>query len=223
MFRKNLSLFSVVILSLVASSGLARNRPTFQAVFGQYEQPEAQFFVAVSAGAKWLSVQHPAFTTTFIAPAFTLQAGVTLTPRFIIGAEVNGVTRRAQRVPGVNVFELAAASAGCSNCPGRPSGDQFVIATNVTFTNIAGRLDYAFLGNTGPFLAAMGGVSLLEGLPTDVAQAGNVGGVVGARAGYRYRLLEVLEILGEAGWQGQYFGNAQVNSVSVQGLFRVYL
>jgi hypothetical protein len=136
---------------------------------------------------------------------------------------MNGLSRRISRVEGRNIFELASSGAECLRCEPRPSGDQFIIVTNISITNIAFRFDYALFGNSSPYIAALGGISGIDGVPDSVAQSGNIGGVVGARLGYRYRLIRVLEVAAEGGWQGQFYEGGRVNTISLQALLRFYL
>jgi hypothetical protein len=182
-----------------------------------------EVFFAVSVGAKWIAMQHPAITTQFFSPALAMQAGINLSPNITLGVEANSFTRRIERKEGTNIFELAISRAGCNNCMGGASGSSAPIqATDFHVTSVGFRFDYALLGETGPYAALLAGLSGIGGIPPDVTLPSDLGVLVGARVGYRYRYNHTLELVAEGGWQGQFFGGAQVHGVSLTAGVRAY-
>lgn len=186
--------------------------------------PAPRFFGGASVGVSWTTVHHPALAADFFGPAYSVQGGASLSDHFQLSAQMEGLARYVSRTEGrpFALAELVASGADCTSC--RPKVlPGFVAATIVSFTTLSLRFDYAPFGKTGPFLAATGGLSVMDGFPPDAALSSPLGGTIGGRAGFRYRFNPVLELLGELALQAQFYRGASVTSASAGGAVRLYL
>lgn len=187
------------------------------------DSPVHQLFLSGSAGVSWAVFQHPMLTATTFAPTYTLQAGYAISPRFVVSAELEGLSQHVRREQHASPFDLVAAGARCETCVAGPEGG-WIASTTVSFTTVAARFDVSPFGETGPYAAGVLGVALSDGFPLDrTASFSTVGVSAGGRLGVRFRVNHTLEVLGEAGFQGQFYDRAQVLLPSAHGMVRLYL
>jgi hypothetical protein len=194
---------------------------------GEVTRPEV--FFAGSFGGTWASVLHPSFKADFAMPTYTLQAGVVLSSMFSVSVEADPYQHTLKRVrtsefavaPLGSVFETASSGVQCSNCSA-PAAAGWITSTNASFFGLNARVDFSPLGRTGPYVAAVGGIAMLQGFPDDAAQSGTVGGSVGARLGFRWRAHKVVELIAEGGWQGQFYDGARLSAFTGSGMMRLF-
>lgn len=205
-----------VLIALVASPAFAQRGLAA-------DSPVHQLFLSGSAGASWAFFQHPMLTGTTLAPTYTLQAGFSISPRFVVSAELEGLSQHVRRELHASPFELVTAGADCTKCAD-PAQGGWITSTTVSFTTIAARFDVSPFGETGPYAAGVLGVALTDGFPADrPANFSTVGVSAGGRVGVRFRVNHTLEVLAEAGFQGQFYNHAQVLLPSAHGMVRLYL
>lgn len=176
------------------------------------------FFVGLSAGVAWINPRILGLQPqSFLGSNLGLQAGYTINDRFSIGFEFTtaekGVTRGGQFEPfGVPV----TPQAGCDNCPPTPVGG-WVSKTTLLFGQVAPRVEYTPFGEKGFFLGAAPGVAFIQLLTPRAGFGGSL------RAGYRFRLVKIIDLGLEAGAQGQVYQDGHVFMVSGLAVFRPHI
>jgi hypothetical protein len=161
-------------------------------------------FVGLSGGIGYAWVKQPTINSNAFAVAIAgLHAGMNVSEHWALGAELltaeHAMTRNSAADPFMPTGFLSPQGA-CGKCADRPPPTGGWIAkTAATFTTIGPRIEYAPLGRDGLYFGLSTGVGLLLGVDTQVGFGG------GARAGYRYRIDNILGIGIEGGVQAQHF------------------
>jgi hypothetical protein len=161
--------------------------------------------VGISGGFAYATVRHPELlATSFAAPTLGLHAGYNVTERWSIGLEVTTMEKFVTRDSPGDPFVPKHPLAGCTNCELPPSGGYIGSITSV-FGTVAPRVEFTPFGRDGLFVGAAAGIGFITGIE------GRIGGGGTARAGYRFRVGEVLALALEGGVQGQiYYKDASV-------------
>ncbi len=187
------------------------------------DSPVHKVFLTSTVGASWVSAVHPLLRGEGVAPTFSVQAGVALTPFLLLSADMQSLSRYVTRELLGSPFDLIAAGADCTTC--RPPATVLEpLSTTVSFTSLNARVDLSPFGVTGPYAAASAGVAFNQGFPpgprNTVSPTGFSGG---GRLGFRLRVNRTLEVLAEVGFQGQWYDHARVLQPLAHGGLRLYL
>ncbi|MBK9262675.1 MAG: hypothetical protein IPM54_23095 [Polyangiaceae bacterium] len=164
---------------------------------------EKRAFIGLSGGAAYAMVNHPQILTDgFAAATLGLHAGYNVSERISVGFDVFTVEHGMKRSEGTEPFiptGYTRPQAGCTNCEPPPKGG-WVSETTAMFGTVGPRVEFSPFGRDGLYLGGSTGVAMMLGVDTQYG----FGGV--ARAGYRFRVGNVLGLGVEGGFQGQYFG-----------------
>jgi hypothetical protein len=148
-----------------------------------------------------------------------------------VGVEVNGlqavITREAGRgfVVGNASDEAAALSGGglrlrasCQDCRdnGPPRDGGYMVSGPLTALGISPRIEWAPLGETGPYAAASVGVGMMLGLDTRTGLA------LAGRGGVRARLAPAVALSAEGGATGFILDGANANAPFAAGRLDVF-
>lgn len=161
-------------------------------------------FVGLSGGVGYAWVNHPLINANSFAVATAgLHAGLNVSEHWALGAELMTAEIAMARQGAYDPFTptgFLAPQGLCGKCVDRPPPPGgFIKQTAATFTTIGPKIEVAPFGRDGLYLGLTTGVALLLGIDSQVGFGG------GARAGYRYRIDNVLGIGVEAGVQAQHF------------------
>jgi hypothetical protein len=205
---------AVVAAMLVAWSSFAQIRS---------DSVVHKLFLTGTAGASLVVAEHPLLRGGGAAPTFTLQAGGAITPFLSVSAEMHSLSRYVTRELLSSPFDLVASGADCTRCTAPPSALE-PLSTTISFNSLAVRVDLSPFGETGPYVAASGGLAMSQGFPPGPRNtASPVGYAAGGQLGFRYRVNRTLELLAELGFQGQWYDHARVLQPLAHGGLRLYL
>ncbi len=169
-----------------------------------YQAPakEKRVFVGLSAGGSYAMVNHPLINSTgFAAVTLGMHAGVNITDRWTVGGDITTFEHGMIRASGTDPFrptQFLEPQAGCNKCE-PPAAGGWISQTSATFTTVGPRVEFSPFGKDGFYLGLTTGLSVLLGIDTQFGFGG------AARAGYRYRVGNVLGLGVEGGLQGQRF------------------
>lgn len=160
-------------------------------------------FVGIWGGPGFANVVHPQLATNHVyGPLLALQIGLTLSRQWSVGLEFTNLDRGVERKTEKERFTSSATflhtQADCTKCSA-PTGAGPVLATTLLLDTVGPRVDFTPLGQTGPYLAASGGLSVVTMLDKRVGAGGT------AHAGFRFSIADVLFLGLEGGVQGQSF------------------
>jgi len=206
---------SLMLAMLIAGASSAQSFST------SAEPLWRRLFLGGSGGASYVFFEHPLLRGRALVPTYTVQAGLALSPIFTVGLEFDGLSRYVERESVSGPFSLFASAADCLNCVA-PAKGAIPLSVNASFTTVAGRFDVAPLGTRGPYAAGLVGVALTQGFSFSGASA-PTGISGGGRLGYRYRVNHTLELVGEVGFQGQWYDHARLLMPTAQAMARLYL
>lgn len=159
-------------------------------------------FIGLTGGAAYAILDHPKINGDgFAAGSLGLHFGYTVAEKWTIGMEVltaeHGMKRQSAYEPFTPV-SLLKPQAGCNNCEPPPKGG-YVTETTAMFGIAGPRVEFSPLGRDGLYLGATAGLGMMLGIDTQYGFGG------GARAGFRYRIANVLAVGLEGGVQTQIF------------------
>lgn len=201
-----LALVSMVAVEVSAEEKKAPRPPKTPA--------EAPFFVGITGGAGYATLQHPLIAkeiagtggrpVSFGTAAIDLHAGYTFGEHLGVALEFGALETGISRNNAGETFKLGfSPQAECTSCHAPLHGSD-VLATTVVFSNFGARVEYTPLGRDGLFVGGSAGVAMMVGY------ADMQGGAFAGRLGYRFRPSGGLTISLEAGVQGQVYDQASL-------------
>src|SRR5205823_5153025 len=154
----------LLLALVVAAPSLALAEPPAPAldVGKTFDQ---HWFVGLSAGVAWTSVDHPDAYGSFAAPSISLNGGVQFSPHWAAGVSIDSVEKYMRRSTGSGRFAAAAAGADCLTCTSASPGGG-IDGVTTTLTTIGPRLDFTPFGENGPYAAASIGAAYIQGAAT---------------------------------------------------------
>jgi hypothetical protein len=166
------------------------------------QQQARPFYVGITGGFAYATVRHPdMLSASFATPTLGLHAGYNVTDRWSVGLEVTTIEKFVERDGPGDPFVPKYPLAGCTNCQEPPTGG-YIGSITAVFGTVAPRVEFTPFGRDGLFLGASAGLGFIMGVD------GRIGGGGTARAGYRWRVAEVVGIALEGGIQGQVYKDA---------------
>ena len=163
---------------------------------------EKQWFVGLSGGAAYASVNHPlVIKGGFGTATLGMHAGRNVSERWAVGVELQTFEQTMVRDGANDPFAPSGhlqPQGGCNNCEPLPTGG-WVGKTTAVFGTLGPRVEFAPLGRDGLYFGLSSGLGMILGIDTQYGLGG------GARAGYRLRIANVLGLAVEGGVSGQYF------------------
>ncbi len=190
---------SVSLMTWTIATTTAHAEEGYQAPAGKKEK---RVFVGLSAGGAYAMVNHPLINSTgFGSMTLGMHAGANITEQWAIGGDVTTFEHGMIRTSATDPFrptQFLEPQAGCNNCSPPPQGG-WISQTSATFTTVGPRVEFSPMGRDGLYLGLSTGLSVLLGIDTQFGFGG------AARAGYRYRIGNVLGVGLEGGIQAQRF------------------
>lgn len=172
------------------------------------------FFVGVTGGAGYATLQHPEIAkqiagvggvpVSFGVATIGLHAGYTFNDHVNAGIEFGAMETGISRNNAGETFKLGySTQAACTNCHPPLSGAD-LLATTIVLSTFGARVEYTPLGRDGLFVGAS------VGLATIVGYSERQGAGFAGRLGYRFRPTNIMTVSLEAGMQGQVYGDASL-------------
>jgi hypothetical protein len=207
-------------MSVLLALGLSAPRSAL-AESGEASSPVRHpYFIGVSGGVGWVNPSYEGIAPqSLVGASIGVYAGYALTPKFTLGLEFTTIEKDVARL---NAFDPFSASlprqsqAGCSDCE-PPATGGWVPETSLFFGNLAPRVEFSPLGESGPYVGASAGLALLQLVNLRPGFGG------GLRAGYRVRVVKILDFGVEAGAQGQAYALGSALMISGSAVFRPHI
>ncbi|HRI63257.1 MAG TPA: hypothetical protein PK156_03445 [Polyangium sp.] len=206
----------VSLLSWTLFSSAARAQDSVQSPSATKER---RVFVGLSGGAAYAIVKHPLVNSNgYGTGTLGMHAGYNVTDRWSLGVELSTFEHGMSRTSGTDPFTPTAflsPQAGCNKCkPPEPGG--WISQTTAMFGTVGPRVEFSPMGRDGLYLGATTGLGMLLGIDTQYGFGG------GARAGYRYRVANILGFAVEGGVHAQYFNTGSTVFPYVSLMMRPY-